>query len=454
MHNSRLLYVPVETKAREFLGKTFLAARAVERGWTVILGEANKVRDYMVDQPGGAYIEIGIPEKKAKRLEQLRQSGYRIANMCEEGLVYSNGLEYCTRKLGRSSIALTDRLLVVGSRNADDIRLNLPEIANKLAVTGNPRFDTLLAGPRCVYRRDANAIKDEFGRFLLVNTNFTRANPYGGLQMSRYTAHLAKLRKRGMLISAEQEQFVYRFVTYQQRLMQRLQAVIQELVSSGVVDRVLIRPHPVENRNTWVEWAKPLDRVDVRWDGSAIEWMLAAEAVLHPGCTTAMEGLMLDRPVFSYVAEPDNEFMNPADTVSEIVTSAEDLAKQLLEVRQGDETQLRARFAPQRERLGHFIANVEAPYAADRILDVLDQLELPETRVAKAAPTQGFISSLRKSLRKWREPVKARVDRRRQKFPHLGKEEADWVVEQWVQGGVLKEAPRIDVLAERILVFH
>ena len=105
-----MLYVPVETKAREFLGKTFLAARAVERGWTVILGEANKVRDYMLEQPAGAYIEIGIPEKKAKRLENLRGSGYRIANMCEEGLVYSNGLEYCTRKLGRTSIAMTDSL--------------------------------------------------------------------------------------------------------------------------------------------------------------------------------------------------------------------------------------------------------------------------------------------------------------------------------------------------------
>ena len=51
----------------------------------------------------------------------------------------------------------------------------------KLAVTGNPRFDTLLSGPRCVYRRDADALKAEFGRFVIVNTNFTRANPYGGV---------------------------------------------------------------------------------------------------------------------------------------------------------------------------------------------------------------------------------------------------------------------------------
>jgi hypothetical protein len=34
----RILYLPVETKARELVGKTFLAARAVARGWIVVLG--------------------------------------------------------------------------------------------------------------------------------------------------------------------------------------------------------------------------------------------------------------------------------------------------------------------------------------------------------------------------------------------------------------------------------
>ena len=38
MTKRRVLYLPIETKARELLGKTFLAARAVERGWIVVMG--------------------------------------------------------------------------------------------------------------------------------------------------------------------------------------------------------------------------------------------------------------------------------------------------------------------------------------------------------------------------------------------------------------------------------
>ena len=118
----------------------------------------------MRDRPGGVYIEIGIPDKKAKRLEEMHASGHRIANMCEEGLVYSDGRDYCNRKLGRSPMAWTDRLLVIGPRNAGDIRSHLPEFADKLVVTGNPRFDTLLSGLRCVYRRDADVLRKELGR--------------------------------------------------------------------------------------------------------------------------------------------------------------------------------------------------------------------------------------------------------------------------------------------------
>lgn len=453
MANGRLLYVPVETKAREFLGKTFLAARAAERGWTVILGQAHQLREFMRDQPGGAYIEIGIPDKKSRRLQDLHASGYRIANMCEEGLVYPDGREYCNRKLGRKALSFTDRLLVVGARNADDIRGNLPDLAGKVAVTGNPRFDTLLAGPRCVYRRDADALKSELGRFVLVNTNFTRANPWGGLEKVK-ADHIETLARRGMLVSEEHVQYYYRFFNYQTKLMRSLQEMLKQLKASGVVDRIVIRPHPVENRKPWLEWAEPLG-IDVRWEGSAIEWMLAAEAMLHPGCTTAIEGLMLDRPVFSYVPEPHAEFFNPADEVSEIVTSADDFIACLSDVRGDDDAALRERFATQREKLAYFIANVEAPYAADRIVDVLDTLDLPEAKGPNAAAQKkGLIPTLRRAIRRWRNADEDRVARRRQKFPGLTKDEADWAVAQWAEGGILTRPVTIEPLGGRLLVFN
>jgi surface carbohydrate biosynthesis protein len=457
MSKERILYLPVETKAREFLGKTFLAARAAERGWTVILGECNLVREFVLDQPGGIYIEIGIPEKKAKRLEEMHAIGHRIANMCEEGLVYADGGEYCSRKLGPKCLNLTDRLLVVGAHNADHIRQHHPQYVDKLAVTGNPRFDTLLSGPRCVYERDAAAIRAEFGRFLLVNSNFTRSNRFGGLSQIGCEDHIAKLRKRGMIISAEHEAFYVRFVEHQRNQMAKLQSMLLEIRDSGAVDRIVVRPHPVEDRNTWADWGAA-NNIDVRWQGSAIEWMLAAEAMLHPGCTTAIEGLMLDCPIFSYVLDPDTEFYTAADEMSEIVSSADELIQKLAEVRGKSASEIQARFVTQRQKLGHFIANAEGPYAADRILDELDKMDLGAASTAMRAEKTTAIGNIFKTLRRWRgkkhSEKETRPERRRQKFPTLDKEEANYAVNEWVKAGVLTRPAVVDRLGEKLLVFR
>jgi surface carbohydrate biosynthesis protein len=445
--SKRFLYVPVEIKAREFLGKTFLAARAAERGWAVFMGESNRVREYLRGHAGGVYIEIGIPEKKASRLAAIRAAGHCIANMCEEGLVYSDGRDYCNRKLGPNALRSTDRLLVVGSRNADDIREYRGEFADKIAITGNPRFDTLLSKVRCVYRRDGDALRERYGRFVLVNTNFTRVNAHGTANPAN-DEHVDHLLKKGLLKNVEHGEFFRRYIDYHTRLMQGLQDLLQNIAASNLVDRIVIRPHPVENRDTWHRWAEPLG-IDVCCEGSAIEWMLAAEAVLHPGCTTAIEGLLLDRPVFSYVPEPDSDFLNPSDSISEWVSSADDFLERLSQIRNQSEGVVRARLEPQRQKLGRFIANVEAPYAADRILNALEQVDPPGLR---RGGLRGLFSKLRRRVRQdsdWKPS-----SRKQQKFPGITKAEAEWAVGQWLGAGILSKQPAIETLDERLLVFH
>jgi surface carbohydrate biosynthesis protein len=439
----RLLYLPVETKARELLGKIFLAARAVERGWTVILGESNQVREFMRDHQGGAYIEIGIPEKKAKRLKAINALGNRIANMCEEGLIYADGRDYCNRKLGPTALAWTDRLLVVGSRNADHLRTYRPASAEKIVLTGNPRFDTLLPELRSIYRHNAETLRKRFGRFVLINTNFTRANPFDSASNDR----VAAMARRNMIGDTEHAEFFRRFIEYQTRLMIGLQELIKEVKASAAVDRIVVRPHPVENVATWRQWAEPLN-IDVYCEGSAIDWMLAAEAVLHPGCTTAIEGLLLDRPVFSYVPEPDSEFINPSDAISEWVTSATDFLDRLLQTRGQDEAKLRALFAPQRQKLEFFVTNVNPPYASDRILDELERLDLPNPSKS------GLLSRMRRGMRQCQNRDWEPTARKLQKFPGLTDGEVALVVGHWLNTGVLRKVPRIEHVGRQMLILH
>ena len=167
--------------------------------------------------------------------------------------------------------------------------------------------------------------------------------------------------------------------------------MLRDLAASGAVEKIVIRPHPVENHDVWREWAKPLN-IDVRYEGSANNWMMAADAVVHPGCTTGMEGLLLDRAVFSYVPDADSEFIGEQDRASEWVTNAEELSNGLARVRGLDQQDVRKGFAPQRERLRNSIVNVEPPYAADRILDELERIDVRPVRPAQVGVGGGFVA--------------------------------------------------------------
>jgi surface carbohydrate biosynthesis protein len=379
LNTNRILYLPIEIKARELHGKSFLAARAIERGWIVVTGEQSEVHRFMRRSPPGAYIEISIPPPKAARLEKLYKSGHRIANLCEESLNYVRPQDYCDRKLGAAALPWVDRLLVLGAVNADHIRQCRADVSEKIAVVGNPRFDTLTPGLRAIYDRKTELIRKQFGRFLLVNTNFGRSNP-----QRRDSDIVASLKRRGMLADQQHEDFIVRQVDYRRRQMAGLQRMLEKLQSSRVVDRIVIRPHPVENHDVWREWAAPLG-IDVAYDGTANEWMLAAEAVLHPGCTTGIEGLLLDRSVYSFVPEPNSEFLNPSDSVSEHVADPADLIESLRELHAMTTEQRTRKLTEQQSKLARYVSNVKPPFAADRILDVLETFDLPRVGNASLA---------------------------------------------------------------------
>ena len=448
MSEHRLLYLPIETKSRELLGKMFLGARAVERGWIVVMGAHPDARKFMLEHPAGVYVETSIPDAKAARLEQIRSAGHRIVNLCEESIVYADGRDYCTRKIGLATLRSTDLLLVPGQRNAEHLHAHRPEGSGKIAITGNPRFDILLPGVRSVYNHDAEAIRETFGRFVLVNTNFGRPNPY-----HRDVDPVAKLIARGLVSEGDEAEFLRRHVRFKRRQMQGLQTVLEELVTLGSVEKIVVRPHPVENHDVWREWAAPLN-IEVRYEGSANNWMMAADAVVHPGCTTGMEGLLLDRAVFSYVPEADSEFIGEQDRASECVANAAQLSSGLARVRGFDPDEVHRNFAPHRERLRKSVVNVEPPYAADRILDEFERLDVRPARLS--AVGDGLVTRL---LRAGRKVLQMRTETKRderaiQKFPGVSEDEISGPLVQWAEAGILTRLPGVSRFHDRLWVLH
>jgi surface carbohydrate biosynthesis protein len=448
MSKHRLLYMPVETKSRELLGKTFLAARAVERGWIVVMGVQRGTRKFLRERPPGVYVAMSIPDRKTSVLQRIQKAGHRIINLGEENLFYTNPEDYCVRKLGPDALKYTDLLLVPGERNAGHVREYRPEGECKMAVTGNPRFDVLQPDLRCVHIRRAEEIRRELGRFVLVNTNFARVNPF-----SRGLDLIDNWRMRGLISEGEEVDFLRRHAYFKQRQMAGLQALLKDLPASPAIDKIVVRPHPGENHDVWRAWAKPLG-IEIRYEGSANDWIMAAEAVLHPGCTTGIEALLLDRPVFSYVPEPDGEFINEPDLVSEWVTSADQFVEGLSRVRGLSDQEARKRFAGQRDKLRNYIVNTEPPYAADRIVDALDRLDVPFMTPSELDLGNGLWQRVVGAIRARKQERYARSGRAVQKLGDIQQDELRVPLTQWAKAGVLSRVPRLTRVSDELWALY
>ena len=443
----RTLYLPIETKCRELLGKTLLAAKAVDRGWRVFLGGI-EMHDHLADGfAPGLLIENNIPDSKATRLSRLRDHGYRIADLCEESITYPNAEEYCARKVGPCSLEAIDVIFATGARSERDIRAHRRAAARKLVVTGNPRFDTLMPHVRAVYDDDARDIRERYGRFLLVNSNFSSANPYKtGVDV------VAALQRDGKLATPALADRKRRQVAYKTRHMRGLQSLLVEVARAGVFDRIVLRPHPSENHDVWRTWAFGVN-VEVQYKGSANAWMLAADMVLHPGCMTGIEALLLDRPVASFVPEPDSEFVNQADAISVNVANAGELLALAPTWRRAADKQVRTHVAVGRSAMREYIDNVEPPLAADRILDVVDRIDVPETgtKLYTLRRACGAMMNVRRWSSRREASRKTRGGYRLQKFPGLAADDVRTPIASWIEAGVVERMPEITLVDRALL---
>lgn len=438
MSRHRILYLPIEIKARELLGKVWLASRAVGRGWVVVMGDHKEIRAYAEEHAPGVHVEISIPERKAYLQERLRKAGHCVVNICEESIVYTHGDDYCLRKVGPTALSWTDRLFSPGSINAAHVQNYYPEQQDKVSITGNPRFDILRPELRSVYAEAADAIRAEYGSFILVNTNFGRANPFKSKE--DYVDYLVR---RQVVQSGAHADFHRRFTDFKRRQMQEFQDLLAKLGRSEAVGRILVRPHPSENHDAWRVWGEP-HGIEVKYEGDANAWALAADAVLHPGCTTGIEALLLDRPTLSYVTDPDNEFVNLSDMVSETVQSAADVIARLVEARAETSAQRHHRYSSRRDILQPHIANLELPYAADRILDELDRCDVKEVEYPGYS-LDGSAKEVMSGFRKFYAPAK-QSSLKLQKYSTLTDRDIMEPVSCWLRGGMLHRAVRLSTI--------
>lgn len=288
-----MLYLPMEIASRELDSRLLLAVLALNRGFEVVLGQKWLIERNVEAMPPGIYLSKSLTQRDARTIMRVQELGYLVAAIEEEvpGLVTK---PHELRWIAPDAVRHTDAIFIGGEINTRSMQERFPFAADRVHMTINPRWDLLRPAMRGIHQKDVDEIRKRFGRFLLVNTNLGWTNSEKGPVdfMVQDQARQGKLD----LNDPAARNFIENYLVMEGDNHRAVVSVIQQLLARVPDISIVLRPHPSERIDTWLDHFKGASRLSVVREGTSIPWILASEALIQTNCTTGVEAIALDHP--------------------------------------------------------------------------------------------------------------------------------------------------------------
>jgi surface carbohydrate biosynthesis protein len=375
----RLFLIPVENQVRELDPKLLLACIAAQRGISSIIGSRRELEFRIDSYPKSIYLSKSMTRRSLLFFCLAKKFDHEIVTWDEEALVHLPPETYFSRRLHPDAIRQVSQLFAWGQDNVELWR-QYPQLPDNLPIhgVGNPRIDMLRPEMQSFYDDEVQALRETYGDFILINTNFNHVNAFGAdmnlFQPVKTPGEIAKFGRAAKGMSREYAEILW---NHKQSVFKDFQQLIPKLDRAFPGLNIVIRPHPTERHDVYKEIAARCSRVHVTNQGNVVPWLLATKAVVHNGCTTGIEAFVLGIPAISYRASVnekiDNGFYRLPNAVSQqcfTFDQLQDVLKQILAgklVTSGDDDERQA-------LVDHYLASLTGPLSCSRMVDVLESM--------------------------------------------------------------------------------
>jgi hypothetical protein len=157
--------------------------------------------------------------------------------------------------------------------------------------------------------------------FLLVSSNLASANNMRPLYETIVILRNGGYFQRDPMLFKKQ----FEVVAEDYRMTLAFIEAIRHLAQSTEGFDIVLRPHPVENIEAWKVYLDDIPNVHVIREGSITAWVNSAFALMHNGCTTAIEATISGKPVITYLPFKQEYAREIPNELGEHVESLEDL---------------------------------------------------------------------------------------------------------------------------------
>lgn len=300
----RYAIIPIEIKQRELDARLLLAATIVLKGkgrWAVVIGNRRTVVRRMLGRKFSPYIFVskGMFFEKSF-FDDIRVTGGKFTLLDEEGGVTTKFVEEQFPVGGTDNPCLkyVEGIFFWGKRSKEIYIKNQPRLKpGQIAVTGHPKFDLSkpLYDPYFWELRKAqgSAQANIVEPYVLINTAFVENNNLVPYETQKACIDPFKRAAFVAQVGIEKQE--------EQKLMAPFLDGLEKLFSSCPSINFLLRPHPAERSEFYVDRFGRFDNVCVSKQGNVHEVMRDSVCVIHHGCTTAVEGRLNNKRVICFV---------------------------------------------------------------------------------------------------------------------------------------------------------
>jgi surface carbohydrate biosynthesis protein len=404
------LIIPVENQVRELDPKLLLACVAAERGFPVVLGSRTRIDFRIASLARGIYLAKGMTPRNVKMFSIIRRLGHEIVVWDEEALVHSTPYHYYSRRMSGDTLELVSKLFAWGEENAEMFAKFPAYPGTPIEITGNPRGDMLRPELRPFYEEEAASIRDRFGKFTMINTNFAMVNGFLETQnLLRPGEAPGDPLRTGAQAAGLKRDFVEGYAAHKGAIFEHMKRLVSQLCAAFGDQEFIVRPHPGENREPWEAIAGAHANARVVHEGNIIPWLMATDAVIHNGCTTGLEAFVMGRPVIAYqpVRHQEYDYHLP-NLLSHRCEDAGEVCRTLGRIIAGELGSPES--AEQQRLIARSLSARSGRLASDRIIDAIERSpasrgELPP--VAQLQRMRAWLDATRRSFVK--QAIKARI---------------------------------------------
>lgn len=316
----------VEVSLRELDSKLLLATLAAAKGHQVIvsdLSEINRGLKRKLLMPGIFHTKSLTPnDKKLALHKEMINKGFVITSIDEEAGLSDQGYDEMAReRYSNESIEQSSAVFGWGQEDTETLQKTYSKHSSKIYKTGSPRVDLWTS----LFSEYWGVPKAKPLRpFLLVPSNMLFSNKitfHENIKMHRILGYFDR----------DPKKFAWLFKKNAEDGLMTLAFIeaIKYLAKNNQKFDIVLRPHPAENIDAWKIYLENISNVHVLQEGPITAWVNNCFAIMHNGCTTALEAAFSGKPVITYMPFKQEYSKQLANQIGYIVKSRDELLQKI-----------------------------------------------------------------------------------------------------------------------------